>query len=109
MVSSKRWDSLAGLRSHEIAEKLGRPDEIGTLVHRGITWTRITYVCRGAPARATDEEKIALRKGWKFAPGLLLRDGVVVPLDTFDREVIGDRRTAVPPPELQFQRGGLFP
>jgi hypothetical protein len=109
LVASSGWASLVGKSSHDIADLLGRPDRIATLVHEGITWTRIVYVCEHLPARASTEERSAHGRGWRFTPSLLLRDGVVVSEATFEREVSGGRRAAIPPPELEFHEGGRFP
>jgi hypothetical protein len=109
LATSPRWASLAGRSGREVAEEVGPPDRVFTLVHDGVTWTRIVYECEALPVRASAEERDRYAKGWRFTPSLLLRDGVVVTEDTFDREVVGDQRTAVPPPELQFREGGRFP
>jgi hypothetical protein len=109
LVRSPRWAALEGRTAADVAALLGRPDSVATLVHQGVTWTRITYVCETLPSRASDEERAAYAAGWRFTPSLLLRDGVVVPETTFDREVLGGGAVAVPPPELRFREGGRFP
>lgn len=109
MHTSSRWAGLAGQRSHEVAALLGAPDEVMTLDHAGATWTRIVYRCEMLPAGAPAGERVAYGRGWRFAPTLLLRDGVVVPADSLDRAVGAAGRTAGPPPGLVFRPGGTFP
>jgi hypothetical protein len=108
-TASSRWASLVGKSSRDIADLLGRPERIATLTHGGVTWTRIVYICERLPKGATAEERGAYGQGWRFTPSLLLRDGIVVSEADFEQEVSGDRRTAVPPPELEFHEGGRFP
>ena len=108
-VKSPRWAALAGKTTREIADLLGPPDHIGTLVHDGVTWMQIVYDCEHLPVRSTAEERAAYAKGWRLAPGLYFRNGVVAPEGAFYREVVGENRTAVPPPEQRFKEGGRFP
>ena len=109
LVRSPGWTALEGKPATDVAALLGQPDRIATLVHRGVTWTRITYVCDTLPSRASADERAAYAEGWRFTPSLLLRDGLVVPETSFDREVLGGGAYAVPPPELRFTEGGRFP
>ena len=109
LVRSPRWTALEGSAATDVAALLGQPDRIATLVHRGVTWTRITYRCEALPGGASADERAAYAEGWRFTPSLLLRDGIVVSETTFDREVLGEGAVAIPPPELQFREGGRFP
>jgi hypothetical protein len=109
LAASPEWASLMGKSSHDVADLLGHPDRITTLVREGVTWTRIVYVCEHLPTRATTEERVAYEQGWRFSPSLLFRDSIVVSEATFDQEVSGGRRAAMPPPELAFHQGGRFP
>jgi hypothetical protein len=108
LLGSLDGGSLVGKTGHEIAGLLGQPDEVLTLEHDGIVWTRIVYACDALPAGATPEEQAAYAEGWRFSPSLLLCDGVTVREDNFDREVVGEGRTAGPSPELAFHAGGRF-
>jgi hypothetical protein len=109
MATSSEGAGLVGKTTQQIADVLGPPDQISTLVRRGITWMRVVYVCQRLPQGASAEERDAYTRGWRFAPSLLFRDGILVTESEFYREVPEARLTATPSTELTFEMGGTFP
>lgn len=109
LVRSGQWEALAGRGAEEIVALLGPPSDVWVLEHEGHRWQRIVYRFDAVPSRATDEEREAHRKGMRFTPALLFRDGLNVSPDRFDAEVLGGQETAGPPKGIEWQRGGSFP
>ena len=102
---SSRFDELVGESRRAVREKLGQPSRLLTLVHAGRTWLRAIYSFSVVPSRATREERASFQAGMYFAQSLLFRDGICVPQEAFDEEVLKNEFTATLPKHLEFHEG----
>lgn len=109
LMRSGQWGALAERSAEEVRSLLGPPSEVWELDHEGHRWTRIVYRFDSPPSQATEEEKAAIRKGMRFTPTLLFRDGIGVSSDRFNDEVLGGQKTAGPPAGIEWRRGESFP
>jgi hypothetical protein len=99
---------IYGKTTKKVHELLGDPTSIYTLEHKSIKWLRISYLFDICPTKASIDEKAACKKGWRYSPSVLFRNGISVPKSVFAEET-GEGHYSVTPEHLTFRKGGVFP
>ena len=99
---------IYGKTTKEIHELLGEPTSTFILEYNKTRWLRIQFLFESCPTGALVEEKESCKKGWRFGPSLLFRDGISVSSQVFSDET-GESRYSVTPEHLKFKKGGSFP
>ena len=101
-------EMLYGKTTRQIHELLGDPTSIWTLEYKDTRWLRVWYVFDTCPTEFSNEMKESCKKGGRFGPSLLFRNGKSVSENVFGEET-GERRYSVTPEHLRFKKGGTFP
>src|SRR5215831_7759542 len=104
----KKSTLIYGKTTKKIHELLGDPTSIYTLEYKSIKWQRVIYLFDICPTKASIDVKAACKKGWKYGPSVLFRNGISVPESVFSVET-DERIYSVTPEHLTFRKGGVFP
>ncbi len=99
---------IYGKTTKKVHELLGDPTLIYTLEYKGIKWLRADYLFDICPTKAPMAFEAAYKKGWRYSPSVLFRNGISAPDNVFWKETdIG--LYSVTPEHLSFRKGGVFP
>ena len=93
---------LYGKTTKEIQELLGEPTSTSILEYKETSWLNVQFLFEVCPT------KQPCKKGWRYGPSLLFRNGLSVPWQIFSDET-GAERYSVTPEHLRFKKGGIFP
>jgi hypothetical protein len=103
-----RTEKLHGKTTDEIHEMLGEPTSIGILEHKETKWLEVHYRFEVCPTKGSNEEKESCKKGWRYGPSLVFRNGISVEWTSWSEET-GEKYYSVTPEHLRFKKGGTFP
>ena|GEM_PF-1278680 len=103
-----RTEMLYGKTTKQIHELLGEPTSTYILEYEDTKWLSPHYEFELCPTIASNEFKEAFKKGWRFAPSVIFRNGISVPYSVWSKETrVGNYPIA--PEHLRFKKGGAFP
>lgn len=101
-------EKLYGKTTKQIYDSLGKPSFVGVLEHEGIKWLQVSYLFEVCPSKSPKGAQRAYKKGWRYSPSIIFRNGISVIENEFDREVLTIGYQLIPE-HLLFKRGGQFP